>query len=292
MGPFGFMLLLLAQSQVYRQAVDLAPYAEVDLTVRLAAVNFQVLPGEGTVLTLHQSPPADPDDSLLIYLHPTETGIEVEIRPKKGARESHGDWEKVFRYLKEQPDSTLRVTLILPREIPFQAVTLDAGVALGTLDFGGLHLKSLEINVGAGEAILDFSEPLAEEAENLEVNVGVGDLHARRLGNGRFRYAEVNTGMATAALDLTGPWPPGARLEASAGIASVCFHIPTNLGVRVETEGFLIVRDFDPLVRENHTWVTPNYHEVPNHLLLSLGGALTHYQVTYGNQETCDEDDD
>ena len=291
MSAFLWTLVLLAQGQVMRGPVDLAGYAFVDLEITVVAAHLTVQPTEGTVLTLSQSPLPDPRDSLFLYLEPTGDGARVTIQPRH-PREEEGPegWKRLLRFLRDQPDSQYLVTITLPRSVPFREVVLQVGAVEGHLDLGGLTLEDLEVDLGAAAVTLDFSEPLAAEAEHLEMNAGAGDLQVLHLGNGRFQSAELNTGVAAAALDLSGAWPPGARLEVSSGLASVCFHIPRDLGVRVKTEGFLVVRDFDDLVRENGTWVTPDYREASRHLLLSLGGAFTHYEVAY-DEEDCDVGD-
>ncbi len=284
MTTFLWTILLVAQSQVFRGTLDLATWPKPDVDLQVSVAKVEIRPTEGTVLSVQQTPARDPEDSLLIYVESTDWGVRVSVRARRPKR-SLGDWYRVFKHL---PDSVQQVVILLPRGVTYGNATLDLGVAEGTVDLGGLAFQTLEFNLGVGELVLDFSEPAPQEGEDLEINVGVGDFTARRLGNGRFRFAQVNTGVAAATIDLSGPWPPRARMDASAGVADVCFHIPEDLGVRVETQGFLVVRDFDPLVPRNGTWVTPNYETAPHHLLLTLGGAFTHYEVTYGEEE-CDD---
>ncbi len=122
---------------------------------------------------------------------------------------------------------------------PEVALDVDAeiGAARGELDFTGLRVRRLFLEIGASDLTVRFDEPNPEPMSDLIVQTGASNLRLDGVGNAGPERVQVEGGVGNLILDLRGAWPQSAWVEIEAGIGSLTVYLPTDIGVRVEVEG-------------------------------------------------------
>ena len=124
---------------------------------------------------------------------------------------------------------------------PEVALDVDAeiGAARGELNFTGLRLKRLFLEIGASDLRVRFDEPNPEPMSDLIIQTGASNLRVDGIGNAGPERVQVEGGMGNLVLDLRGAWPQSAWVEVEAGVGSLTLYLPTDVGVRVEVRGSL-----------------------------------------------------
>jgi hypothetical protein len=81
---------------------------------------------------------------------------------------------------------------------------INAGAYQGNIELGGLALKSLEVNDGAAETRLKFSEPNKTEMEMLRYITGASSVKLSGLANANFTSMIFRSGAGDYTLDFSG----------------------------------------------------------------------------------------
>jgi len=91
---------------------------------------------------------------------------------------------------------------------------------------------SLESSFGAGKARMNLSKL------RLQLEVGVGSINVRKLGNANCRRLEVNGGVGSITLDFSGKWQRDIFASIAGGIGGIHLIFPRELGVELDASGF------------------------------------------------------
>jgi hypothetical protein len=170
-------------------------------------------------------------------------------------------------------------------EIPLD-IDLEAGAGEGELDFTGLQLTALDLDLGAGHFEVRFDEPNDVEMSDLRVNTGASKLEVTGIGHAGPEQVSVQGGVGDMILDFTGAWPRSADVQITAGVGSVTLRLPDNVGVRVETQGGLSnveVSDFE-LVDDAYVNDALGQAQIELHIQVTTGiGNLRLIQVSNEN---------
>lgn len=156
----------------------------------------------------------------------------------------------------------------------------DIGAAKATIDFGGLALSELKLDVGAADARVDFSEPNKTTLNYFKVSAGACDLKMNDLGNARFDRLEFDGGVGSFRLDFSGNLDYRADARIEVGLGSIHIIIPSDVAVRLETDnGFLSSVKFSKRilkqVREDEdVYETDNFNEAKGRLFIRLDIGL------------------
>ncbi len=156
-------------------------------------------------------------------------------------------------------------------------VPLDMNLKIGAgdsnLDFTGLQLTSLDLDVGAGTFDVHFGEPNKAKMSDLTLDAGASKLEITGIGNAGPERVEVQGGVGDMTLDFAGNWPRSADVQITAGVGAVTLRLPDDVGVRVETEGGLMNVDASGWQRLDGDYVNDAFGEADIEL---------HIQVTTG----------
>lgn len=114
---------------------------------------------------------------------------------------------------------------------------ISAGAYDGTLELGGLALKRLEINDGASNVDLSFSEPNATEMSILSYATGASDVTLTGLANASFSTMSFKGGAGNYTLDFSGELQQDAVVTLDAGFGNVSLIVPENVSAIVTVEG-------------------------------------------------------
>ncbi len=124
---------------------------------------------------------------------------------------------------------------------PQMAMAMDvrAGAGEGELDFTGLKVSELDVDIGAGDFTLRFDEPNQVSMDRMTLDTGASRIEVVSLGNARPEEVRLQGGVGDIALDLTGGWNRSADITVRAGAGALRLTLPSNVGVEIETRGGL-----------------------------------------------------
>lgn len=116
-------------------------------------------------------------------------------------------------------------------------LVIEAGAYDGTLELGGLSLKSLEVKDGASNVDLSFSKPNPIEMSILRYSTGASDVKLLGLANANFSTLTFSGGAGNYTLDFSGDLQQDAVATVDSGLGNVTLIIPQNVNAKVTVEG-------------------------------------------------------
>jgi hypothetical protein len=116
-------------------------------------------------------------------------------------------------------------------------LVISAGAYEGTLELGGLSLKSLEINDGASNVDLTFSEPNPIEMSIMRYATGASDVNLTGLANANFSTLTFSGGAGSYTLDFSGELQRDAVVTIDSGFGNVTVIVPEDVNAKVTVEG-------------------------------------------------------
>jgi len=170
-------------------------------------------------------------------------------------------------------------------EIPLE-MDIKVGAGEGELDFTGLQLAALDMDLGAGDFDIRFGKPNAVEMSDLTLDTGASKLELIGIGHAGPEWVRVQSGVGDITLDFTGAWPRSANVQVTAGVGSVTLRLPDNVGVRVETQGGLSNVEASGFERVDDAYVNDAFGtaEIELHIQVTTGiGNLRLIQVSNEN---------
>jgi len=154
-------------------------------------------------------------------------------------------------------------------EIPLK-MNFEIGAGNGELDFTGLQLAELDMNIGAGDFEVRFDEPNETRMNHLTLNTGASKLEMTGIGHAGPERMKVQGGVGNITLDFTGAWPNSADVQIISGVGSVTLRLPDDVGVRVETEGGLTNVEASGLRRTGDAYVNDAFGETETELRIQV----------------------
>ncbi len=118
-------------------------------------------------------------------------------------------------------------------------LTIRAGAYQGDFDLGGLALKSLEVNDGAADVQLKFSEPNQSVMDILRYQTGASNVRLSDLANANFRAMVFRGGAGDYTLDFSGELQRDASVTIESGISQVVIIVPEGTAAQVYFKGGL-----------------------------------------------------
>lgn len=116
---------------------------------------------------------------------------------------------------------------------------INAGAYKGDLELGGLALQSLEINDGAADVHVKFSQSNLTEMSSLRYNTGASTVRMTGLANANFQSMTFRGGAGDYTLDFSGNLTRDASVVVEAGVSQVTILVPQGTPVRVNFGGGL-----------------------------------------------------
>jgi N-terminal domain of toast_rack, DUF2154 len=116
---------------------------------------------------------------------------------------------------------------------------INAGAYQGDFELGGLALKSLEVNDGAAETHLKFSEPNKTEMETLRYITGASSVKLSGLANANFTSMIFRSGAGDYTLDFSGELQRDAVVTVESGFSQLVIIVPEGTAAKLIFKGGL-----------------------------------------------------
>jgi len=166
-------------------------------------------------------------------------------------------------------DKTAEIEIEIPYDVP---TYLNAKIKAGEvdMDLGDLRLKDFQMASWAGEVTVDFSRPNREIIHNMDIDIKVGSVKLRRLGNANFERAIINGGIGELTVDFSGANTGKAMAKVDLKIGENRVILPRNIGVRlaVSKMWFLSNLDLPPGLRKKGRFYYSDFYEDESRELL------------------------
>lgn len=177
-------------------------------------------------------------------------------------------------------DREQRATIALTRDVPME-LELEFGAGEAEVELGGLSIRDVQIQTGASETRVSFSEPNRVEARAVRVEAGAAELTVTGLGNARAERLEFEGGLGETTLDFGGEWRNDASVNIEMGVGSLTLRLPRGVGVRIEKDSFLTSFDAPGMVRRGRAWFSRDYDDARHKLDISIDAALGSIDVEW-----------
>jgi hypothetical protein len=165
-------------------------------------------------------------------------------------------------------------------------IDLDSEITAGEIDidFGGLKLVALNLTTLAGEVLVDFSEPNETVMEFLRINTRVGETELVRLGNARFKEAEINGGIGEMRVDFSGALNPEASAYVDLDLGETHLYLPEEVGIKLSVSKFLFLSHIDlpyDFEKSGRYYFSSNYDRSAGELFVKVSPGLGELRVDY-----------
>jgi hypothetical protein len=114
---------------------------------------------------------------------------------------------------------------------------IDSGAYQGRFELGGLSLTNLDINDGAADVELSFSEPNQVEMTQFTYSTGASNVKLTGLANANFSVFDFSSGAGDYTLDFSGELQRDATVTISSGLSNVIVIVPEGVNAIVTVEG-------------------------------------------------------
>ena len=151
---------------------------------------------------------------------------------------------------------------------------LEAGAGHGNLDFTGVQLQALRMQLGAGDFVVSFHEPNRVEMSRLRVDAGASRLEMVGIGHASPSRMRVTAGISDITLDLGGEWSRPSEISITAGVGAITVRVPEHPGVRIDTERGLTNLDASGLRRSGDGYVNDAWGDTDTELRVEISAGI------------------
>lgn len=153
-------------------------------------------------------------------------------------------------------------------------MNVRAGAADGKLDFTGLQISELDVDLGAGTFTLLFDAPNPVPMDHLTLDTGASKIQVEGVGNASPGTVRVQGGVGDISLDLTGNWTRSADVTIRAGVGALRVTLPSDVGVEIKTTSGLTNIEAYGLRQMGGTYTNDAFGETDVELRVSVMTAL------------------
>ena len=122
---------------------------------------------------------------------------------------------------------------------------VNAGAYAGRFELGGLSIQRLEINDGAAEVQVTFSQPNPVEMSLFKYSTGASNIKLGGLANANTSQLIFRSGAGVYTLDFSGELTRDMTVTIESGVSSITIIVPSNTSTVLTTNGLLTVTAHD-----------------------------------------------
>jgi len=175
-------------------------------------------------------------------------------------------------------NTSAEFSLKLNTTVPLK-LELNIGAAEADLDLSGLQIEDLSMSVGAADTRVRFDVANPLILRKTDLNVGAANVEISGLANANAERIDLSMGAGRVALDFSGEWRRDVELSVKWALGSVVIAVPRNVGVMVESSGFLQSISGEGLEKLGSVWQSTNWETATFKLRLTGSGALGSLEV-------------
>ncbi|MBU0528419.1 cell wall-active antibiotics response protein [bacterium] len=138
---------------------------------------------------------------------------------------------------------------------------LDFGVGDAEIDLTDISITKLYINCGLSDVELEINKRNNVICESVSIENGLGDLSVSGLGNLAAKDIDINIGLGSADIDLTGDRIYDTDINVDVGLGSLDMILPkkANIEIYVDSSFLSSVDIYGLKQKKNKYWVSPNW---------------------------------
>jgi len=138
---------------------------------------------------------------------------------------------------------------------------LDFGVGDAEIDLTDIAVTKLNINCGLSDVEIEINERNNVECESVSIENGLGNLDVFGLGNLAAKDIDINIGLGSADIDLTGDRIYDTDINVDVGLGSLDMVLPkkANIEIFVDASFLSSVDIYGLKQKKNKYWVSPNW---------------------------------
>ncbi|HWR82649.1 MAG TPA: toast rack family protein [Candidatus Deferrimicrobium sp.] len=199
-----------------------------------------------------------------------EYDIDYQVKDETG----HLYVESSTRRRSNMDSDDNRLDLTLSTRYPAR-LTMDIGACEAEIDFGGVPLEFLDIDVGAASGEITFSSPNPRRLSEIQIDAGASSLEMHTIGNANFEQMTFQGGAGSFDLDFRGDYNGESRIDIDVGLGSADIILPLGVPVRIESSGsdwFSSVdfhgEDLDEV--DDGVYESPDFEKAESRIVLTL----------------------
>lgn len=166
-----------------------------------------------------------------------------------------------FSFDSNKKNATCQV--LLPEKIPAK-LNLDIGMSNLELDLENVLISDINLDFGMGEGIVHLGKGLPKgDCKNLDIDVGMGSLDIKNIGEINCKSMEFEVGMGSLALEYSNQIKQDLDFDISVGLGSVSILLPRSVNVKfLYDQNILSDVDLDEMVLvDNDTYRNENFND-------------------------------
>jgi hypothetical protein len=221
------------------------------------------------------------EEQLTVHLIYTKTQFRHAFRFNEQDNRLEIRFDKDGWFDRDAGHITAELEIELPRDATIHA---DCRIKAGEvkMQLGGLRVADFAMSVTAGEVNVDFDQPNRVEMQSLKLNTRIGESNFRRLGNARFRDADINGGIGEMTIDFSGAMLPAAMAEVDLDIGETVIVLPQDAGAKLSISKFLflsqIAMPFD-FRKDGRYYYTDNYGKAGQDFELRISSGIGEVRI-------------
>jgi len=158
------------------------------------------------------------------------------------------------------------------------SLDMDLGACEARLDLGGIPLVDLQIDIGAADVELDFSEPNPERLREFSVDCGASSLEIFGLANANIESMDFDIGAGSCKIDLRGEIHGEVEVDIDVGVGSMDVVISRDMAVMIRgDDDWFSSLDFHGLrldeIRDG-VWVSDDFDDADDHIVFTIDVAM------------------
>jgi hypothetical protein len=165
---------------------------------------------------------------------------------------------------------------------------INIGACEAELDFSGLRIDGLDLDIGASSIDVDFRTLNPERISKIRIDVGASDLEMHGLGNANFEKLSFDGGVGDFTLDFSGDFEHRAYVDVDVGLGSITILVPKDAGVQISSESSFLSSvsidedDFEEV--EDDLYESDNLGRVDKELIFKIDVGLGSVEVERTNR--------
>ncbi len=268
--PFVILLGLIP----IQKSIDAKGYRKVNLQLEMGFFNLKLVPSKEKNITVEGEYDPDFTDSVKIYTNRYNDELKVHVRTYKE------------KNLKFKPKENQRMEIKLPIRVPY-VLNCALGFTEGDFDLTGLRIQKADFSIGGGDVKINFIRS-SPGIDTLNCQFGLANLTINRLGNSKIGFLKISSGLGRVKLDLRGKWKEDMEIDISSGLQSLELSVPYDLGIYLEIDGILNLKDLEGMEKAEGGYISKNFKDAKHRVHIKLEGALNQIDLDWvkGNESS------